>query len=477
MKKIIASFLFLASAWNMAWGQTDSDPVVMRINGKDVTRSEFEYNYNKNNAAGVTDKKTLAEYVDLFVNYKLKVEAALDARMDTLSSFQKEFRQYRDQQIRPLLVKQEQVDQAVYDYYVQMKNNIGPQGLVLPAHVFVKVSQKATDEEQKAAKQRIDSIYKELKVGADFSEIAQACSDDKSTGMRGGELGWISPKQTLKEFEDVAYSLQKGEMSEPFRSTVGYHIVLMKDRKQVEPFEELKPRIAQFMEQRGLKDQLAMQTVDSLSKVSEGTLTVDLVMDNEAERLSALDTDLKYLIKEYHDGLLLYEVCSTQIWNKAATDTLGLQRYFKKNKKKYAYDVPHFRGVFFQCRQAEDVKQVKSLLKSCPESQWIKELRKTFNNDSVPRVRVEKKIFKKGDNKLVDVLAFKEKKEWVADEVYPYAEVYGRVMKKMPVDWTDVRSEVVSDYQNQKEEEFIADLRNKYKVEIIEEVLNTVNKH
>lgn len=475
MKKIILNCLFLSFAWGSMQAQTD--PVVMRINGKDVTRSEFEYNYNKNNAADVTDKKSLEEYVDLFVNYKLKVEAALDAGLDTLSSFQKEFRQYRDQQIRPLLVKPDMVDKAAYDYYMRMKNDIGPKGLVSPAHIFVRVPQNATAEQQKKSKERIDSIYAALQGGADFAELAKLCSEDKASGVRGGELGWISPKQTLQEFEDVAYSLQKGEMSAPFLSTIGYHIVLLKDRKQVEPFEELKPRIMDFLEQRGIKDQIAMQVVDSLVEASGKAQTAVQVMDKEAERLADQDSDLKYLIKEYHDGLLLYEVCSKTVWNKAATDTLGLKQYFKKNKKKYAYDKPRFRGIFYQCRRESDVKKVKSFLKSLPESQWIKELRKEFNSDSIPQVRVEKKIFKEGDNAFVDVLAFKEKKELTEDSVYPYAGVYGRVMKKMPVDWTDVRSDVVSDYQNLKEQEFIANLRDKYKVEIFKEVLDTVNKH
>lgn len=80
-----------------------NDPTVMTINGKPVTRSEFEYSYNKNNSNGVIDKKTVKEYVDLFVNYKLKVLAALDAKVDTLTSFKKEFETYRDQQVRPSL--------------------------------------------------------------------------------------------------------------------------------------------------------------------------------------------------------------------------------------------------------------------------------------------------------------------------------------------------------------------------------------
>ena len=76
----------------------------MTINGNPVLRSEFEYSYNKNNSEGVIDKKTIDEYVDLFINYKLKVAAALDAKLDTATSFKQEFAMYRDQQVRPTLV-------------------------------------------------------------------------------------------------------------------------------------------------------------------------------------------------------------------------------------------------------------------------------------------------------------------------------------------------------------------------------------
>ena len=72
--------------------QTD-DPVVMVVNGEPVTRSEFEYSFNKNNSEGVIDKKSVDEYVDLFINYKLKVAAALEAKYDTLTSFKTEFAQ------------------------------------------------------------------------------------------------------------------------------------------------------------------------------------------------------------------------------------------------------------------------------------------------------------------------------------------------------------------------------------------------
>jgi peptidyl-prolyl cis-trans isomerase SurA len=85
-------YLLLSALWFVTFSAlAQSDPVVMTVNGVPVTRSEFEYSYNKNNGEGVIDKKTVDEYAELFVNYKLKVAAALDERLDTLSSFKDEF--------------------------------------------------------------------------------------------------------------------------------------------------------------------------------------------------------------------------------------------------------------------------------------------------------------------------------------------------------------------------------------------------
>ena len=127
--KSITSLLTLALCVTAATVSAQDDPVVMRINGQDVTRSEFEYNYNKNNTDDVIDKKTVSEYADLFINYKLKVCAALDAKLDTLSSYQQEFRTYRDQQIRPLLVLPEAEEAEARDYYMTVTEMAAYEGL------------------------------------------------------------------------------------------------------------------------------------------------------------------------------------------------------------------------------------------------------------------------------------------------------------------------------------------------------------
>ena len=101
--RITAFFASILLSSTMAFAQ-QNDPVIMTINGQPIHRSEFEYSYNKNNTDGVIDKKSINEYVDLFINYKLKVQAALDAKLDTLTSFKQEFMTYRDQQVRPTMI-------------------------------------------------------------------------------------------------------------------------------------------------------------------------------------------------------------------------------------------------------------------------------------------------------------------------------------------------------------------------------------
>lgn len=453
-----------------------SDPVIMTINGEKVYRSEFEYSYNKNNSEGVIDKKNVEEYVDLFVNYKLKVAAALDAKMDTMTSFQNEFAQYRDQQIRPALITDADVENQAKKIYENTKNSIGEQGLIRPAHIFLRVQQQAEQAAVEQAKVRIDSIYKALKAGADFAEMAKTLSQDPGSAREGGLLPWIGPGQTLKEFEDNAYALQVGQMSEPFLSPAGYHIILMKERKQLEPYDSLRNNIMRFIEQRNLRENIIEQKLEELVKSSGGLTKAD-IMKQKADSMQAADPELKNLIREYHDGLLLYEISNKLVWEKASKDEEGLANFFKKNKKKYAWDEPRFKGIAYHVKVQEDVQAVKDCVKKLKFDDWAGALRKAFNNDSTIRIRVEKGLFKKGDNALIDRDVFKKDTTVTAVKDYPIDATFGKLLKKGPEDYTDVRGLVTADYQDQLEKDWVADLRKKYTFVVDKEVLKTVNKH
>ena len=457
--------------------QTADDPVIMTVNGVPVLRSEFEYSFNKNNSEGVIDKKSVEDYVDLFINYKLKVAAALDAKYDTLQSFQAEFAQYRDQQVLPAFVTDADMEAEAHKIYDQTVEQIGPDGLIQVAHILIMAKQQAPQSEWDAAKVRIDSIYQALKNGADFAELAKKVSQDPGSAREGGLLPFVQRGRLVKEFEDAAYALQPGEMSGVIQSPYGYHVILMKERKMLEPFEFHHDNILKFMEQRNMRDQIASQKVNDMVKSSNGAVTKAQLMEQKADELSAQDQEMKYLIKEYHDGLLLYEISNNLVWEKAAKDEAGLANYYKKNKKNYTWDEPRYKGMAYHVKEQGDVKAVRDCVKKLAFDKWAEALRSTFNADSVIRIRVEKGIFKKGDNALIDSIVFKKDTTVTHLTDYPIDAVYCKQLKKGPKDYTDVRGLVVADYQEALEKEWVADLRRKYPVKVNEEVLKTVNKH
>lgn len=476
MKRIaLIAAIMAAPALSAVAQSQQQDPVIMVINNEPVLRSEFEYSYNKNNSEGVIDKKNVEEYVDLFINYKLKVAAALDAKLDTLSSFKKEFAQYRDQQVKPAMVTDDDMMAEAHNIYDRTAESIGPDGLIRTAHILIRLPQDASAEVQAKAKERIDSIYTALKAGADFEKLAKELSQDPGSARQGGLLPWAQHGQFLKEFEDAAFALKVGEMSQVVQSPVGYHIILMKERKQFEPFEFHKDAILKFMEQRNLREYVANQKLDSLVAKSNGAYTKEELLEKKADELSAADNEMKYLIREYHDGLLLYEISNTLVWDKAAKDEAGLERYFKKHKKNYKWDEPRYKGMAYHVKTEADVKAVRDCVKGLHFDKWADKLRTTFNADSVIRIRVEKGIFKKGDNALIDSVVFKKDTTVTKLKDYPIDAVYGKILKKGPEDYTDVRGLVVADYQDELEKQWVAELRKKYAFKVDEEVLKTVN--
>lgn len=361
-----------------------SDVVIMTINGQPIKKSEFEYSYNKNNSASVIDKKTVNEYVDLFVNYKLKVAAAKDAHLDTLSSFKKEYRQYRDELVGATMVNDDDVEAEAHKVYEQTKTNIGERGLIRPAHIFLRTPQKATPEALDSIKLRADSVYNAIVAGADFAELAKKVSQDMRSAVRGGEFAWIGPNQSLKEFEEAAYALKDGEVSKPVLTAAGYHIIKMLGHKQLEPYDTLKAQIIKFVESRNVRKYILNKRVNSVVKASDGKFTAEQVMDARADSLMAVDLSMRYLILEYYEGLLAYEVTKRNVWDVAEKDSAGQELYFKKNRKNYKV-VEKKKNGKSKTRKAKTLSEVKSVVtadyQKKMEEIWIAELRKKYSVD------------------------------------------------------------------------------------------------
>lgn len=475
MKKLLFALCAICVA-QIVVAQTD-DPVVMNVNGEDVHRSEFEYSFNKNNTDLVVDKKTLDEYVELFVNYKLKVAAAKDAQLDTVAAFIKEVADYRSQQAEDYLIDSAFIEDQARKTYEATASQIGPDGQFKAAHILIRLPQHATLDQQVQAKHRIDSIYAALQMGADFAEMAKAHSQDPGTAREGGMLPWLFKGQLLKEFEDVALAMQPGELSRPVLSPVGYHIIYMSERKQFEPYEFHRASILQFLEQRGIRPHAKRSMGEKLAREMGGGITPEEALERAEKELDTKYPDFGFLMNEFYEGSLLYEISNREVWDKAAKDEKGLEKYFKKNKKNYRYDEPIYRGLVLHCVSDDVLAKAKKVVKKQPQKEWVKLIREHFNSDSLMQVKMVRGPFKAGKNAYADYYVFNqgERPDTVAG--FPVTGVVGKLQKKGPDTYEDVRGPLTADYQNHLEKLWVKELRKRYPVVLYPEALATVNKH
>lgn len=177
------------------------------------------------------------------------------------------------------------------------------------------------------------------------------------------------------------------------------------------------------------------------------------------------------LTQEYRDGILLFNISNKEVWEKASTDTAGLQAYFVANKTKYKWQEPRFKGRLISCVDKKTTAKVKQILKtSNPDSIDIK-LSLLNKKDSIV-VKSEKKLFVKGANAAIDFYAFKAGSFKPSNE-FKFVFVDGKVLNE-PETFLDVKGMIIQDYQNYLEEEWVKALKVKYPVVINEEALKTL---
>ncbi|HQW06363.1 MAG: peptidylprolyl isomerase [Flavobacteriales bacterium] len=206
---------------------TTTDPVIMTVDGRTVPRSEFEAIYKKNNKDAQVTKADLDEYLDLFINYKLKVREAETLGMDTISKFRNELDGYRKQLARPYLIDRELNESLMQEAFDRMQQE------VRASHILVQVAADASPEDTLIAWKRITALRERVMKGEDFASVAQGKggSEDPSAAKNGGDLGWFSALQMVYPFESAAYNTKPGEVSPPVRTRFGYHIIKVVDRR------------------------------------------------------------------------------------------------------------------------------------------------------------------------------------------------------------------------------------------------------
>ena len=216
MRKIL--FLAAIIACSVVSKADGNDPILMTINGEGVTLSEFEYLYHKNNQQQI-EKETLEQYLERFIVYKLKVADARAAGIDTTAAFKAEFTKYRDDLASPYMVDSATIERLVLEAYDRKQREVEVSHIMLPL--------SASTEEMNATKARLDSIRQCALNGEDFGELALKFSIDPGVKNNNGNQGYVTVGRFPIEFELASYNTPVGEISEPFVTDFGYHIVLV----------------------------------------------------------------------------------------------------------------------------------------------------------------------------------------------------------------------------------------------------------
>ncbi|MCR9153907.1 MAG: peptidylprolyl isomerase [Bacteroidetes bacterium] len=226
MKKytLFLSLCLLAGGLN---AQKLNKKVLFTVENDTVTAEEYMAVYNKNRDIGEEiDPKTPEEYLDLYINFKLKVHEAKELGKDTMPAFKREFKNYREQLTKPYLSDKDVTKELIREAYSRMKWDIRA------SHIMVSLPQNPTPEDTLAAYNKIIALKEKIEKGEKFEDVAKNASDDTYSAKKWGDLGYFTVFDMVYPFETAAYETRVGKISKPIRSKFGYHIVKPMDKRE-----------------------------------------------------------------------------------------------------------------------------------------------------------------------------------------------------------------------------------------------------
>lgn len=623
IKRIIIILLFCFALQSTA--QNKKDKVLLSIENENVYASEFLRVYNKNkDIVSDENKKDIEEYLDLFINYKLKLREAFDLKLDTVPSYVKEFNKYKEQLIEPFLKDRKVNDKLVHEAYDRTieelnashiliklsahaspkdtldvynklmqarkevldgadfaaiakkysqdpsaKKNGGSLGffnafsMVYPFenaayktevgqvsmpfktnfgyHIVKVIEKRASNGEIKVAhimikkdvknpetaKNQIKDIYNKFKQGDTFEFLAKKYSDDKASAPKGGVLRKFSQSKMIQPFADISFSLKNiNDVSEPFETKYGWHFVKLLKKYPIETFEELEKSLKERVEKgnrsvlignsiakrlaekynvvvnKDVLDEVLNSTKDN--KLTSKTFltfkdkvytSTDLksyfenkknlrktykdfinekVIDYYKDNLENENEEYATTLKEYRDGLLLFDLLQNKIWTKAEKDTVGLKNFFDANKTDYKWK-KRVKVQIASCTRNEKAVLVQKYLK---EGKSIEKIKESVNEEPTIHVLFKEGTYEVSSNKLPSNFDSKLGVSNIIKEDEKHYTIVN-VLEILPItqkELKDNRGKVISDYQDYLEKEWIKTLRKNYKVTINKKTLKKLKK-
>lgn len=430
-----------------------------------------------------------------------------------------------------------EVIETPFGYHiVRVENERPASGEVLAQHIL-KLTQGHPENDIPAIKSSIDSIYDYLISSGDtvdFNEVARRESEDPGSASKGGMLPWFGRGRMVPEFESVAFALNDGEISKPFKTSYGFHIIKKLGHKGVPALNEVRNSILSAMAKDGRLNEIAVRRMNQLrsvynvglyeanvSKIKDyirqnngldssiiaqmrvvpmplGVVAgvnftsmdilsaeaspvstsknaehyIDELIDEyiysritelEITRLERENPEFRNLLKEYHDGILLFEISNRRVWEAASNDIEGLERYFDAHRNKYDFDSPKYKGYIVYSASDSIYNELNSIINR--DKPGVGQLAEIISNKFKGDAKIEKVLVSKGENRLVDSIVFGGEKPELKGRFKYFTLYEGRVIDH-PEEISDVRGNVIADYQIELEQSWIKELKSKYPVKI-----------
>jgi len=631
-----------------SFGQSDAT-VLFRIQKSEVTVEEFTRLYAKSKS--VSEKINFDEFVDQFIIFRLKVEQAMEEGLDTTELFRKELAGYRNQLAQSYLTDNEAVEKVYeniyrrllteinawhilvtclpdatpedtllaynkslelrarliegepfesvarggsddpsvilnggnlgyftamqmilpfedvayslkkgeisvpvktpFGYHIIKVNDRRPsQGLVKVAHIMKAVPPGASEDVWNDSYNEIDTIYQKLIAGSSFSEMAKGESDHAESAIKGGEMDWFRTGDIVPEFGNAAFALMRnGDISPPFKTAFGWHIIKRIDRKPIGSFEENRAYIVSrqtnsrvsslardsfvnrlkkeygfnlnnntldiiitltdtamarsmkkidasmvpagriFSYQGGFLSchdfvQIIEKNITAFNGSNTETIINSLLKNTIAEslikyedsRLESKYPDFRFLIKEFHDGMLLFEVNSREVWNKPFSDTTELQRFYEENIDKYI-GKPSADLKVYPAIKPEELNTLRKLVSKYGTRPGgdAKIKSKYYVKYGTSSSIVNRRVFE-GDDPELDHMIGKEGIGTAMQDGNMCVILTTRTYQAEPLPVSEVLPEITALYQDSLETNWVAQLKKKYTVWINERVLQEIRE-
>lgn len=383
------------------------------------------------------------------------------------------------------------------------------------AHIMIKNNL----EDSLYAKNKIFDIYNKLKQGGDFAKIAQEHSDDLGSAKKGGVLPKFGSGKMIKPFDTAAFSLKnEGDFSEPFHTKYGWHILKLLKKYPIGSFETLQPYLESKIKNGNrsklldndlaeklakdyqikedvlvlsafyLEDEKEMNSNATLLSINESKYSAkdfynyfkkeknkttneiyndfknEKIINYYKDHLEETNTDFVVIYQEYKDGLMLFDLLQNNIWEKSEKDTIGLTNYFNTHRDKYVWKKRANLDIA-SCTTLGKANLVKKYLEENKTTDQIKEL---VNEGATIHVLFSSGTLEEGSSKLPKDFRFNLGVSKIfnpAKNQYTIVNVT-KIMEPVNKNLNETRGQVINDYQKELEDQWIVDLRNKYKVKM-----------